>query len=116
MDSFSGATDSVNGELEAASSSTNEGLTGDKTGSPLAKGKKRKGKKKRVADSPSQASDHSAIVVNLVEAPKPAQSPFKFMNQWAEHEDFMQIVHRVWDQPITGNAMFQFTSKLLKLK
>ncbi|KAJ6696197.1 hypothetical protein OIU74_015156 [Salix koriyanagi] len=32
MDSFSGATDSVNGELEAASSSTNEGLTGDKTG------------------------------------------------------------------------------------
>lgn len=54
MDSFSVATDSVNGEFEAASSSTNEGLKGDKTGSPLAKGKKRKGKKKRVAVSPSQ--------------------------------------------------------------
>ncbi|KAJ6313908.1 hypothetical protein OIU78_017543 [Salix suchowensis] len=44
------------------------------------------------------------------------QAPFKFLNQWAAHEDFLHIVQRVWVQHIAGNPLFQLTTKLNILK
>ncbi|KAJ6333872.1 hypothetical protein OIU78_010889 [Salix suchowensis] len=41
---------------------------------------------------------------------------FKFLNQWAKHEDFLDIVRCVWNQRIVGNPLFQFTTKLSMLK
>ncbi|KAB5512336.1 hypothetical protein DKX38_029364 [Salix brachista] len=65
---------------------------------------------------PRQASDHSAMVVNFEKASPRAGSPFKFLNQWASHEDFLDLVRGVWTQPIAGNPLFQLTTKLNILK
>ncbi|KAB5573251.1 hypothetical protein DKX38_000445 [Salix brachista] len=65
---------------------------------------------------PRQASDHSAMVVNFEKASPRAGSPFKFLNQWASHEDFLDLVRGVWTQPIAGNPLYQLTTKLNILK
>lgn len=38
------------------------------------------------------------------------------MNIWAERSDFLHTVASSWHAPVTGNPMFQFTSKLRRLK
>ncbi|KAJ6884129.1 hypothetical protein NC652_031196 [Populus alba x Populus x berolinensis] len=42
--------------------------------------------------------------------------PFKFLNLWAEQEDFLPTVNSVWQTRIEGDPMFQLTSKLHLLK
>ncbi|KAJ6317137.1 hypothetical protein OIU78_020255 [Salix suchowensis] len=65
---------------------------------------------------PRQCSDHSAMVMRLEPPNAREKSPFKFLNQWADHGDFQDIVKEVWRSRIAGNHMFQFTSKLNILK
>jgi hypothetical protein len=43
-------------------------------------------------------------------------SPFKFLNIWADREEFMDIVRVVWQNQISGNPMYCFTTKLRLLK
>ncbi|GFY96656.1 hypothetical protein Acr_11g0009620 [Actinidia rufa] len=43
-------------------------------------------------------------------------SSFKFFNMWAIHEDFQEIVERVWGTQIHGSAMFRLCRKLKLLK
>ncbi|KAJ6670073.1 hypothetical protein OIU85_019845 [Salix viminalis] len=70
----------------------------------------------RVQFLPRHQSDHSAMIMAL-NGPKLRERPsFKFMNQWAEHGDFHEIVQRVWRESIPGNPMFRLTTKLAKLK
>ncbi|KAJ6973875.1 hypothetical protein NC653_034026 [Populus alba x Populus x berolinensis] len=45
-----------------------------------------------------------------------ALAPFKFLNLWADREDFMDIVGTIWQPPISGNPVYAFTTKLLPLK
>lgn len=65
---------------------------------------------------PQQVSDHSAMILGLEDIRLREKSSFKFINQWAKHGDFQDIVRRIWQQPIAGNPMFQLMSKLIKLK
>ncbi|KAJ6951035.1 hypothetical protein NC651_004635 [Populus alba x Populus x berolinensis] len=42
--------------------------------------------------------------------------PFKFLNVWADREDFLDIVKSVWESPIRGTPIYRFTAKLHLLK
>ncbi|KAJ6397271.1 hypothetical protein OIU84_020273 [Salix udensis] len=70
----------------------------------------------RVSFLPRQASDHSAMILNLEANQSRMKPSFKLLNQWAKHEDFLDIVRCVWNQRIVGNPLFQFTTKLSMLK
>ncbi|KAB5561274.1 hypothetical protein DKX38_006231 [Salix brachista] len=63
-----------------------------------------------------QASDHCAMVLRMEPARPRGKPVFKFLNQWTEHDDFQDIVLKVWQTHIVGNPMFQLTSKLSILK
>ncbi|KAJ6925333.1 hypothetical protein NC651_009871 [Populus alba x Populus x berolinensis] len=43
-------------------------------------------------------------------------SPFKFLNLWADRDDFMVLVRAVWQPPISGNPMYRLTTKLRLIK
>ncbi|KAJ6917686.1 hypothetical protein NC652_019881 [Populus alba x Populus x berolinensis] len=43
-------------------------------------------------------------------------SPFKFLNIWADRIDFLPTVTSSWQVPVHGNPMYQFTTKLRRLK
>ncbi|KAJ6672986.1 hypothetical protein OIU85_014238 [Salix viminalis] len=65
---------------------------------------------------PRQVSDHSAMVLHLDHNNTRVQAPFKFLNQWAAHDDFLAIVGCIWQQRIVGNPFYQLTAKLSILK
>ncbi|KAJ6411603.1 hypothetical protein OIU84_008229 [Salix udensis] len=65
---------------------------------------------------PRQASDHCAMVLRMEPACPRGKPVFKFLNQWTEHDDFQDIVLKVWQTHIVGNPMFQLTTKLSILK
>ena len=67
---------------------------------------------------PRLISDHSAMLLHLTNPTfvKPRQSPFKFINAWTDRADFMEIVGTSWDSRITGNPIYQLTTKLCILK
>ena len=65
---------------------------------------------------PRSVSDHSSMMLQLRQdhfKPKPS---FKFLNFWAEREDFIPQIARVWQAHIHGSPMFRFTSKLQLIK
>jgi mannosylglycoprotein endo-beta-mannosidase len=61
-------------------------------------------------------SDHSAMILSLLSPSKHPHSPFKFLNTWADHRDFIATVATSWQLPVRGNPMYQFTTKLKRLK
>ena len=65
---------------------------------------------------PRDLSDHSAMIMDLNTCKPPPLSPFKFLNIWADREDFMEIVRAAWQNPFLGNPMYCFTTKLRLLK
>ncbi|XP_070015991.1 uncharacterized protein [Nicotiana sylvestris] len=50
-------------------------------------------------------SYHSPILITLHSAPKPGKPPFRFFNVWADHDSFISIVERVWNQSYTKGKM-----------
>ncbi|KAJ6402563.1 hypothetical protein OIU84_014626 [Salix udensis] len=66
---------------------------------------------------PRSASDHSAIVVNLKDSPKPKlPAQFKFLTLWTEQEDFLPLISTAWGMQVRGTAMFQLITKLKIVK
>ncbi|XP_031252301.1 uncharacterized protein LOC116110228 [Pistacia vera] len=61
-------------------------------------------------------SDHFLMVVDSGLNFQGKKSPFEFFNFWAEHEDFLPIVERVWSVEVEGNPMYRLVSKLKALK
>jgi hypothetical protein len=61
-------------------------------------------------------SYHSAMILSLLSPSKHPHSPFKFLNTWADHRDFIATVATSWQLPVRGNPMYQFTTKLKRLK
>ncbi|KAJ6434072.1 hypothetical protein OIU84_017725 [Salix udensis] len=60
---------------------------------------------------------HNGVMVLSLDAPHCRDKPpFKFLNQWAKHEDFLGMVNSIWQQRIVGNPIFQLTTKLMLLK
>jgi len=67
---------------------------------------------------PRHISDHSAMLLTLhsYDSPQQHHSPFKFLNAWADREDFTSVVSSLWSTPVAGNPIYQFTTKLRLLK
>ena len=65
---------------------------------------------------PSRMSDHSPMVVQVGGNDENIKKPFKFFDMWMDHEEFMPVVKKVWDQNSGGCPMYQLCCKLRKLK
>ncbi|KAJ6983822.1 hypothetical protein NC653_026591 [Populus alba x Populus x berolinensis] len=65
---------------------------------------------------PRSISDHSAIILSPQRPNQHRHNSFKFLNIWADRGDFLDIVASSWQEPVFGNPMFQFTTKLRRLK
>jgi len=65
---------------------------------------------------PRHLSDHSAMTLNLRQESYQRHPPFKFLNVWADREDFSAIVNSSWQTHVQGNPMYRFTTKLRLLK
>ena len=65
---------------------------------------------------PRDASDHSAMILDFSHQRPQGSSPFKFLNLWADRDDFMDLVRAVWQPPISGNPMYRLTAKLRLIK
>jgi hypothetical protein len=65
---------------------------------------------------PRCISDHSLMVLHLHSPRHQRCTPFKFLNIWAQRDDFLDIVSSSWQTHVTGNPMYQFTTKLSLLK
>ncbi|XP_031272152.1 uncharacterized protein LOC116130575 [Pistacia vera] len=61
-------------------------------------------------------SDHCPMVFDSGLNFQGKKSPFKFFNFWAEHEDFLSMVERVWSLEVEGNPMYRLVFKLKALK
>ncbi|KAK4373581.1 hypothetical protein RND71_008965 [Anisodus tanguticus] len=57
-------------------------------------------------------SDHSPIHIEHHRPTGDARRPFRFLNIFADHEEFLQIVDTIWGTQIQGNAMFRVWQKL----
>nr|TKS04410.1 hypothetical protein D5086_0000141350 [Populus alba] len=65
---------------------------------------------------PRHISDHSAMIFNLLPVSCKRQVPFKFLNLWADRDDFIDTVTSSWQTQVTGSPIYIFTTKLRLLK
>ncbi|KAJ6974535.1 hypothetical protein NC653_030590 [Populus alba x Populus x berolinensis] len=65
---------------------------------------------------PRCLSDHSAMILHLCIPTSRRYVPFKFLNIWATRDDFMDVVGSSWQTLVSGNPMYQLTTKLRRLK
>ncbi|XP_070014564.1 uncharacterized protein [Nicotiana sylvestris] len=61
-------------------------------------------------------SDHSPMLLTLSSAPKPGKTPFRFFNVWADHESFISIIERIWNQSFAEGKMKKIWIKLKRLR
>ncbi|GAV62975.1 hypothetical protein CFOL_v3_06497 [Cephalotus follicularis] len=66
--------------------------------------------------SNSGISDHSPISIQLMQQVQPSGRPFKFLNFWADHPQFLNIVRSEWDKPYEGSPLKRIQLKLKGLK
>ncbi|KAJ6889557.1 hypothetical protein NC652_030338 [Populus alba x Populus x berolinensis] len=69
-----------------------------------------------LAAIPRSISDHSGIILRLQQPNQLKHTLFKFLNIWADRSDFLDIVASSWQFPLSGNPMYQLTTKLRRLK
>ena len=65
---------------------------------------------------PPGISDHSPIVIHMLNPGRKKGTPFKFFNYWTSLDNFYGIVHDIWSRPVEGNFQFQLFYKLKNLK
>jgi hypothetical protein len=65
---------------------------------------------------PSGMLDHSPMVVKVIGNDQNIKKPFRFFDMWMDHDEFMPLVKKVWDQNSGGCPMYQLCCKLRKLK
>ncbi|KAF5473280.1 hypothetical protein F2P56_009904 [Juglans regia] len=62
-------------------------------------------------------SDHSPMLIKLVMNAAPYGYPsFKFQQMWTSHNDFMEMVARVWKEESFGSGLFRLANKLKRLR
>ncbi|GAV92821.1 hypothetical protein CFOL_v3_36199 [Cephalotus follicularis] len=61
-------------------------------------------------------SDHSPCILQLKMPCRSGPRPFKYINVWASHPDFLDVVRRVWALPVEGNPLEVVGRKLRMLK
>ncbi|GAV81830.1 hypothetical protein CFOL_v3_25283 [Cephalotus follicularis] len=60
--------------------------------------------------------DHSPISIQLMQHPQSSGRPFKFMNLWVDHADFLSIVTREWGKVYDGAPLKVIHMRLKALK
>ncbi|KAI9386499.1 hypothetical protein POPTR_010G033266v4 [Populus trichocarpa] len=55
---------------------------------------------------PSGMSDHSPMVVKVIGNDQNIKKPFRFFDMWMDHDEFMPLVKKVWDQNSGGCPMY----------
>ncbi|GAB2291668.1 hypothetical protein Dimus_038167 [Dionaea muscipula] len=61
-------------------------------------------------------SDHSAMTVHLNSDVLRINSPFRFLNCWVAHNNFLEVVRAAWRLPVDGCLMFQVFQRLKNVK
>lgn len=57
-------------------------------------------------------SDHSWMELEVGGISKRRGPGFKFLNAWADHQDFLRFVEEGWNQSAVGCAMFRVVTRL----
>ncbi|GAV81836.1 hypothetical protein CFOL_v3_25289 [Cephalotus follicularis] len=60
-------------------------------------------------------SDHSPLSIQLMQQCQSSCRPFKFLNFWAEHLDFLNIVRKEWSKTYEGPPLRKIQLKLKSL-
>jgi len=47
---------------------------------------------------PTGISDHSPMVVKVIGNDQNIKKPFRFFDMWMDHDEFMPLVKKVWDE------------------
>ncbi|KAH0666246.1 hypothetical protein KY285_027452 [Solanum tuberosum] len=63
-----------------------------------------------------QGSDYAPLHVMCDDSQEQVVKPFRFLNFWTKHKDFMKIVEESWIEEITGSPFFIVHSKLKRTK
>ncbi|GAV90321.1 LOW QUALITY PROTEIN: Exo_endo_phos domain-containing protein/DUF4283 domain-containing protein, partial [Cephalotus follicularis] len=61
-------------------------------------------------------SDHSPCILQFKLACRSGSRPFKYLNVWASHPEFLDVVRHVWAQSVEGNPLEAVSKKLRLLK
>ncbi|XP_026451446.1 uncharacterized protein LOC113351723 [Papaver somniferum] len=61
-------------------------------------------------------SDHSPLMGEGVNIPRPTNVPLRFQKMWLEHPGFMKVVEDSWAEPVNGDPAFTLIYKLKRLK
>lgn len=57
-------------------------------------------------------SDHTSILIELVQGAPRVRTQFRYLNMWSQHESFLAQVKRVWERHVTGTKQFAVMRKL----
>ncbi|XP_074290511.1 uncharacterized protein LOC141617228 [Silene latifolia] len=60
---------------------------------------------------PSGISDHSPLLVTVQDNYRPRKQ-FSYLNCWAAHKEYEEMVMQAWGLPVRGSVMFKFFGKL----
>ncbi|XP_074282660.1 uncharacterized protein LOC141607199 [Silene latifolia] len=60
---------------------------------------------------PSGISDHSPLLVTVQDNYRPRKQ-FSYLNCWADHKEYDEMVMQAWGLPVRGSVMFKFFGKL----
>nr|XP_027088617.1 uncharacterized protein LOC113709968 [Coffea arabica] len=61
-------------------------------------------------------SDHSPLLLSVVTCLDDKPRPFRFLNFWTTHKDFLEVVRGCWAQPVSGSPMQLLALKLRAVK
>ena len=61
-------------------------------------------------------SDHSPMLMHLLDKPMSAPRPFKFFNYWMQHDGFVEVAEQAWNSDHTGFPVFRVINKLKDIK
>ncbi|XP_074300808.1 uncharacterized protein LOC141632130 [Silene latifolia] len=59
----------------------------------------------------SGISDHSPLLITVQDSYKPKKQ-FSYLNCWADHKEYDEVVLQAWGLPVRGSVMFRFFGKL----
>ena len=68
-----------------------------------------------VTHLPSVGSDHSPLLLEMIDHKDTVIKYFKFLNYWTENDTFLHTVENCWNKKVTGNPMWILHTKLKRL-
>ena len=61
-------------------------------------------------------SDHKHVLLEMRKDQTLSPIPFHFIPLWVSHNDFMKIVAKAWNAPVTGSPFYIWEEKLHRSK